>query len=111
MKFTKDRRWPCFLQFQPINLQKECYTTVLLSKEEAEALQTPRNETPQGYRDALLMSLLLKHGLRASEIALLTVDNIDLANEELRFFRPKVQGTEQEWTTHRLMAETKQLSS
>ncbi len=84
---------------------------VLLSKEEAEALQTPRSESPQGYRDALLMALLLGHGLRASEIALLTVDTIDLGNQELRFFRPKVQGTEHEWTTHRLLPALQELSS
>jgi integrase len=82
-----------------------------LTAEQAEALQTPRNNSPQAYRDALLMSLLLAHGLRASEIALLTTENIHLERGEIRFFRPKVQGTEHEWTTHRLLADTQTLSA
>lgn len=57
-------------------------------------------DTPQGRRDRLLMSLLLEHGLRAGEAALLTVADVDLAAQRLRFFRPKV-GKNQ---VHRLTA-------
>ena len=69
-------------------------TTVLLKK--------PHNQSPQAYRDALLMCLLLDHGLRASEVALLTIDNIDLDFGELYFYRPKVKGTAHEWTAHKM---------
>ncbi|MFQ5422082.1 MAG: site-specific integrase [Anaerolineae bacterium] len=71
----------------------------------------PRNESPQAYRDALMMCLLLDHGLRASELAPLKAGDIDLATGEMRFYRPKVKGTAHEWTTHQLTAETRDLSS
>lgn len=58
--------------------------------------------TPQGRRDALLMCLLLDHGLRVGEVAALTVENLDLQAGLLRFFRPKV-GKQQ---THRLSIDT-----
>ena len=70
------------------------------------ALKQPRNQSPQAYRDALLMCLLLDHGLRASELALLKASDIDLKTGEMRFYRPKVKGTEHEWTTHKLTADT-----
>lgn len=78
----------------------------LLSDEEAERLKQLRNTSPQGQRDALLLCLLLDHGLRASEAALLTVDNFDIDSGEMTFYRPKVKGTDQEWTTHKLTEET-----
>jgi integrase len=62
-------------------------------------------------RDALLMCLLLDHGLRASELALLKASDIDLKTGEMRFYRPKVKGTDHEWTTHKLTAETRQVST
>ena len=78
----------------------------LLSDEEAEALKQLRSQSPQGYRDALLLCLLLDHGLRASEAALLTIGDFDLGAGELTFYRPKVKGTDQEWATHKLTPET-----
>lgn len=83
----------------------------LIDEATAVALKQPGNESPQGYRDALLMCLLLDHGLRASELALLKVRDIDLKTGEMRFYRPKVKGTEHEWTTHKLTAETREVSS
>lgn len=74
-------------------------------------LKQPGNESPQGFRDALLMCLLFDHGLRASELALLKASDIDLKTGEMRFYRPKVKGTEHEWTTHKLTAETHEVSS
>jgi integrase len=70
-----------------------------------------RNDSPQAWRDALLMCLLLEHGLRASEVATLTVTNIDLAQGELRFRRPKVKGTEYEWAQHELTPRTRKLAT
>lgn len=73
-------------------------------------LKRPLTQSPQAYRDALLMSLLLDHGLRASEMALLKPGDIDLNSGEMRFFRPKVKGTEHEWTTHKLTDDTRTLA-
>ena len=78
------------------------HTATILDKETAVYLKHPRNKSPQAYRDALLMCLLLDHGLRASEVALLTIDNIDLRYSEISFYRPKVKGTAHEWTVHKM---------
>ncbi len=75
---------------------------LLLTAVQAAHLKEPANDSPQAWRDALLMTLLLDHGLRASELALLTVEDVDLAAGTLSFFRPKVQGTDHAFTTHRL---------
>jgi integrase len=82
-----------------------------LSDEEAERLKQVANPSPQAWRDALLMCLLLDHGLRASELALLTVSNFDLQAGEMTFFRPKVKGTDQEWTTQKLTPVTREVAS
>lgn len=74
----------------------------VLDKKTAVSLKKPANQSPQAYRDALLMCLLLDHGLRASEVTLLTIDNIDLRYGEMSFFRPKVKGTAHEWTVHKM---------
>lgn len=57
----------------------------------AQAAQLKRNQpnTPQGKRDALIMCLLLDHGLRVGELASLKVT--DFKGKELVFFREKVQ--------------------
>lgn len=48
-------------------------------------------DTPQGRRDAVLMCILLDHGLRCGEVALLQVEDIDLEHGLMKFYRPKVQ--------------------
>ena len=83
----------------------------LLNEEQATALKQVQNESPQAWRDALLMCLLLDHGLRASEVALLKVSDVRVDIGEIRFYRPKVKGTEHEWTTHKLTAKTCEVSS
>ncbi len=85
--------------------------STLIDEETAVTLKQPRNDSPQAYRDALLLCLLLDHGLRASELALLKVHHIDLTTGEMRFYRPKVKGTAHEWTIHQLTAETRELST
>jgi integrase len=47
-------------------------------------------DTPQGRRDALLMCLLLDHGLRVSEVARMEAKHFDLKTGALEFYRPKV---------------------
>lgn len=77
---------------------------VALTGAQVKALKTHR-DTPQGRRDALLMALLLDHGLRVGEVALLTVDAFQRADNGdmlLSFFRPKVG----RWQKHRLSEDT-----
>jgi integrase len=61
---------------------------VVLTEEQARALKS-QPDTPQGRRDALMMTLLLEHGLRVSEIAILAVDCVDPKSKRLTFYRPK----------------------
>jgi integrase len=62
---------------------------VSISQTVAAALKS-QPETPRGARDALLMCLLLDHGLRVGEVALLHWSDIDAENQHLTFYRPKV---------------------
>lgn len=67
---------------------------ISLTDDQVKALKTQPN-TPQGRRDAVLLCLLLDHGLRAGEVAALTVANFDLKNGMLTsFYRPKVDKTQ-----------------
>jgi integrase len=59
-------------------------------------------ETAQGRRDALLMCLLLEHGLRVGELARLGVTDFDLKAGKMAFYRPKVDKTQ----THALTPQT-----
>jgi integrase len=83
----------------------------IIDEKTAEKLKTPANDSPQGWRDALLMCLLLEHGLRASEAAILKVSDFDLAAGSVTFFRPKIKGTDNEWTTHKLTRAAKDAAS
>jgi integrase len=62
---------------------------VKLTPEQA-ALLKKQPDTPQGRRDAFLMCLLLDHGLRVGEVAALSVNDFNINDGQLRFFRPKV---------------------
>lgn len=75
--------------------------SVSLTPAQAKALKQ-QPDTPQGRRDALLMCLLLDHGLRCGEIATLDVNAVNLADGTLTFYRPKVAKTQ----THRLSKDT-----
>lgn len=75
---------------------------VSISGSQARALKQQLLDSPQGRRDALLMCLLLDHGLRVGEIARLRVEHISLLDGTLRFYRPKVDVTQ----THVLTADT-----
>lgn len=71
--------------------KKEKSTSI--SRPQAKALKQ-QPDTPQGRRDAVIMTLLLDHGLRVGELVNLDVTNIDLASKTLKFFRSKVQKTQ-----------------
>jgi integrase len=60
-------------------------------------------DTLQGRRDALIMCLLLEHGLRMEEVAILTAKAFDLKAGTITFYRPKVHKTQ----THELTADTR----
>ncbi|MBP8972290.1 MAG: tyrosine-type recombinase/integrase [Anaerolineae bacterium] len=74
---------------------------VRISHKQARKLKA-QPDTPQGHRDALLMCLLLDHGLRVGEVAWLQVSDFDLKAGEMRFLRPKVDKVQ----THKLSADT-----
>lgn len=62
---------------------------VRITDEQAQQLKR-HPDTPQGRRDAVLMCLLLDHGLRAGEVAMLAITDIDLRGGFLYVDRPKV---------------------
>ncbi len=70
--------------------------------EAAKALKS-QGDTPQGARDALLMCLLLDHGLRCGEVAILEWKDVDTEGAYLTFFRPKVDKLQK----HRLSRDTR----
>lgn len=74
---------------------------VWITPEQARMLKD-QPDTPQGRRDRLLICLLLDHGLRCGEVALLQVEHVDLKRGLLRFFRPKVHREQK----HRLTRDT-----
>jgi integrase len=74
---------------------------VSLTRAERKALKDQPN-TPQGRRDALLMCLLLDHGLRVGEIAALTVGAFNLVDGTFTFYRPKVDKVQ----SHKLTRDT-----
>lgn len=76
---------------------------VTVTKAEANQLKHNQPNTPQGRRDALLMCLLLDHGLRCGEIAGLTWASVDLDEETLTFYRKKVDAIQ----THELTKDTR----
>jgi len=74
---------------------------VQISFDQAQALKQ-QPDTPQGRRDALLMCLLLDHGLRCGEVADLPTQAIHLTSGTLTFYRRKVDKTQ----THELTRDT-----
>lgn len=86
----------------PIRMGRKKAQHVSLTADQVAALKT-QPDTPQGRRDALLMCLLLDHGLRVGELALLTVDAFRQNDAGVfEFHRPKV-GKDQK---HRLTPDT-----
>jgi integrase len=75
---------------------------VAISKDQAAQLKA-QPDTAQGRRDALLLCLLLDHGLRCGEIAGLTLQCINLNEETLTFYREKVDLVQ----THMLTKDTR----
>lgn len=74
---------------------------VRISHEHAHQLKAHPG-TPQGRRDALLMCLLLDHGLRVGEVVLLQAENFDVSAGTFSFERPKVDSEQ----VHQLSTDT-----
>jgi integrase len=79
---------------------------VYVPEDIAQALKNQPN-TPQGRRDSLLMCLLLDHGLRVGEIAILTRQAFDMQAGTFTFYRPKVHKTQ----THKLTVDTRKAAA
>jgi integrase len=79
---------------------KKAQPVLISAKERALLKQQPN--TPQGRRDALLMCLLLDHGLRCGEVADLIPGNISLEDGLLIFHREKVKKVQK----HQLTGDT-----
>lgn len=73
----------------PIRKGAKKSQAVMITEDQARTLCQVRNETPQARRDALLMCLLLDHGLRVSEVASLKIEDLDLEARQVTFYRPK----------------------
>lgn len=82
---------------QPTRKGTKKAESVSITRDQARQLKA-QPETPQGRRDAVLMTILLDHGLRCGEVALLQVESIDLDRGLMNFYRPKVQ----RFQTHKL---------
>lgn len=74
---------------------------VSLTKAQADSLKA-QPDTPQGRRDAVIMALLLDHGLRVGELAALEVSAFNLKDKTMTFYRQKVD----KWQTHKLTADS-----
>ncbi len=79
---------------------------VIIPEDIAQALKQ-QPETGQGRRDALIMCLLLDHGLRVSEIAILTRNAFDMKAGTFTFYRPKVNKTQ----THTMTGDTRKAAA
>jgi len=75
---------------------------VSINDEQALLLKSAGKNTPAvlhaSLRNQLIMTLLLEHGLRASELVSLTAESFDFDEQTLTFWRKKTK----EWTTHEL---------
>lgn len=73
---------------------------VSLTQQQAKALKK-QPDTPQGRRDAVIMTMLLDLGLRVGELAIIEVAHVNLKEGTVKVHRPKV-GIDQ---THKLSAD------
>jgi integrase len=67
---------------------------IVLSLDDARRLKNRHENTPQGIRDRLLITLLLDFGIRASEAAGLKTTDIDMKSGLVRVYRIKTNTTD-----------------
>jgi len=80
---------------------------VIIDDESALQLVNGQENTATGRRDALLMALLLEHGLRVSEVAILTGAAFDMKRNTFTFYRPKVDKVQ----THTMTPNTRKAAA
>ncbi|HXF64630.1 MAG TPA: site-specific integrase, partial [Caldilineaceae bacterium] len=76
--------------------------SAILTLEQATALKNDHPDTLVGYRDSLILCLLLDHGLRVGEVAGLQVSELNLDSATFTFYRSKVDLVQ----THRMTPDT-----
>ena len=81
--------------------------SIIVPEDVVVQLTTPQNDTQQAKRDALVMCLLFHHGLRISEVAILTRQAFDLKAGTITFYRPKVDLIQ----THVMTPETRKAAA
>ena len=86
------RRIDAHRPVQRVGLKKEA--PVPITPEQAGQMKNLPLDSFRNCRDALIMALLLDHGLRVGEVAGIKIENLDVANELLKFYRPKVGKTQ-----------------
>lgn len=91
----------------PVRVGYKKADAVIIPDDIAAAMVTPQANTPQARRDAFIMCLFLEHGLRVSEIALLTRAAFDLKAGAFTFYRPKVNKTQ----THTMTPNTRKAAA
>lgn len=69
-------------------------TATKITDKQAASLKAQPLDTPQGRRDAVIMTILLDHGLRVGELVGLQVSAVDFEHRQLVFYRPKVDKTQ-----------------
>jgi integrase len=79
---------------------------IFLTKEQRDII-TASDGTPQGKRDALIMCLMLEHGLRVGEVAILQRDAFNLAAGTITFERPKTKTKQTDRLTERTLQAVK----
>jgi len=80
-------------QGMPVRKSTKKAQAVMITDDQARSLCSVRNDTPQSRRDALMMCLLLDHGLRVGEIEILKIEDIDIEARQVIFYRPKTGKT------------------
>ncbi|MEM7131971.1 MAG: tyrosine-type recombinase/integrase [Chloroflexota bacterium] len=80
-----------------------------ISEDTVNAMINNDGLTPRDIQDALMVAILAEHGLRESELVILTTDNIDFDESVMRIKRPKNEGTATENGTHTLTRNVKRL--
>lgn len=65
-----------------------------ITRYQAEQLKHSQPDTIQGLRDTLLITILLDHGPRISEVISLTFNSINLEENTITFYRQKVYKTD-----------------
>ena len=73
---------------------KKEYFNVLSDAQIEAILQQPA--TPKGRRNSVILTTLLYCGLRAGELAALTVEDVDMTGKRIHVTREKVKGTKHE---------------